>query len=164
MQNIFQEFVQSAEQLFFLGSNLKQWIIALVVFLGTVVFFKIVFWIIFRQLNKMAEKTVNDIDDFAVALAQGIKPPFYYIVSFYIATRFLNIEDTFGQIIFAIFIIVTVLQAIFVLLKIVDFVISRETKKSSKEDKSSRRTILQFLGQIIKGAIWIIGHIVPNGT
>jgi len=164
MQNIFTEIITNSEQMFFWGNSFKQWIMAIILFLGAILFFKIVFWVIFRQLRKMVQKTVNDIDDFVLVLIEGIKPPFYYIVSFYIATKVLTFGETFSQLVFAVFIIVTVLQAVFVLLKIVDFVIERESKKASREDQNSRRTILQFLGQIIKGAVWVMGILMVLGN
>ncbi len=158
--NTLREIMILLEGKIFWNNNGKQWLLSLLVFLLSVLFFKFIFWLILRKLQKMAKKTVNDVDDFAVALIGSIKPPFYYIFSLYLASRFLVIESIWEKIIFAVFIIIAVLQVVFILLRIVDFVIDRETKKSEGQDLNTRKTILQFLGQIVKGVIWLLGFLM----
>jgi small-conductance mechanosensitive channel len=150
------QFLQKAEGIVFLENNLKQIVIAGVVFLGLVFFFKIIFWATIKRLEKLATKTTTNIDDFIIELINSIRPPAYYLAALYFATLSLNLPKIGSKIIFGIFVIVIILQIVSVALKVVDYVIDLQIKKAGKEDKS-RKTILSFLKQILKGLLWVVG-------
>ena len=152
-------FFQEAEKVIFLNNTIKQIIIALVVLLVLIFFFKIVFWATIKHLEKLAKKTSSNIDDFIIALIKSIRPPVYYIIAFYLASRFLNIPNMYNRAIYIIFIIVIVWQIIFIALKITDYLIDIQIKKIGKSN-SGQKTILKFLKQVANGAIWIIGGLM----
>lgn len=157
--NIISEVLKEADKIIFLGNTVKQIIVALVVLLGLIFSFKIVFWVVIKRLKTLAKKTTTDIDDFVIALIDGIKPPVYYLVAFYLASLFLTVPKGINQAIHLIFIIVVVWQAIYLALKITDYLINIQTKKIAKTNPG-QKTILKFLEQAINGGIWIIGALM----
>ncbi len=154
--NTITELLQNTEGIIFLGNTVRQIIIAGIILLGGVLFFKIVFWTIIKRLERLATKTVTNMDDFIIELINGIRPPAYYLAAFYFATLFLNLPETIGKIIFGMFVIVVTLQIISVALKIIDYIIDLQIKKAGGDNKS-RKTILSFLKQILKGLLWVLG-------
>jgi small-conductance mechanosensitive channel len=150
------DFLQDSEQIFFWGNSVRQIITALVVLLGLIFFFKIIFWALIKHLKNLATKTKTNIDDFVIALIDGIKPPVYYLVAFYFASLFLNLPILAIRVIHLIFIIVVVWQSIYLALKITDHLINIQIKKIAKTNPG-QKTILKFLKQVINGTIWIVG-------
>ena len=124
--------------------------------MGLLFFFKVIFWAILKRLEHLAEKTKTNIDDFIIALVDGVKPPVYFLVAFYFASLFLQIPEIANKTIHLLFIIVVVWQAIYLALKITDYLIDIQIKKISKTNPG-QKTILKFLKQVINGVIWLVG-------
>ncbi len=157
--NIISELLKEAESIMFLGNTVKQIITALVVLLGLVFSFKVVFWVGIKHLETLAKKTTTDIDDFVIALIDGIKPPVYYLVAFYLASLFLTMPKGANQVIHFVFIIVVVWQVVYIALKITDYLINIQIKKINKTN-AGQKTILKFLKQVINGTIWIVAGLL----
>lgn len=150
------DFLQDSEQIFFWGNSVRQIITALVILLGLIFFFKIIFWALIKHLEKLAKRTVNNIDDFAIALVDGVRPPVYYLVAVYLASKFLTMPTVIESAVHITFIIVIVWQAIYIALKVTDRLINIQIKKIAKSNPG-QKTILKFLKQAINGMIWIVG-------
>ena len=150
------EIIKILQEINLFGNDSFQLAISLLIFIGVILFFKITFWIILHRLKRLSQKTKTDLDDFTLSSINNIKPPVYYLIALYLATRNLNIPATAGKIILAVVIIVLVAQAISVLLGIVDYIVDKQIKRTSR-DNASQKTILKFLKQILKGAVWIVG-------
>ena len=155
----FLEFSRTLETVTFLNNTGKQWSIALIILLGFIIFFKVVFWSTIKYLENAAKKTATNIDDFIIALVDGIKPPVYYFIAFYLASLFLVIPTVANKAVHILFIAIIVWQSIYILLKIVDYVIDAQIKKAGKSN-AGQKTILRFLKQVLNGTIWIIGGLM----
>lgn len=155
----FLEFLRALETVSFLDNTGKQWSIALVVLVGLIIFFKIIFWVTIKYLENATKKTVTKIDDFIIALVEGIRPPVYYFISFYLASLFLSTPPMASKAIHMTFIAIVVWQSIYILLKIVDYVIDAQIEKTGKTN-AGQKTILRFLKQVLNGTIWIIGGLM----
>ncbi len=143
------------------GRNLgKDFLWAIFIFVGLLGFFSIFFKVIIARFKKISQKTQNDVDDFVINLIKEIKPPFYFFLSLYIALQFLDLNQMIGKIVLDIFIIIVVVQGILISQKVVDFVVlSKILKKDEGEEESDRdrQTIIKLIGQIVKGALWVVG-------
>ncbi len=157
--NIIQEFLQDMEAVSFLNNTAKQWIISLSVLLGLIFFFKIVFWVIISHFKRLAKKSKTNIDDFAVAVIDGVRPPVYYFVAFYLSGLFLTIPTSIAKIINITFIIVVAWQLSFIAIKIINHIINLQIDKIGKNNPG-QKTILKFLRQIFSGAVWIVAGLM----
>ncbi len=157
--NIIQDFFSNLETVSFLNSTAKQWVISLSVLLGLIFFFKIIFWVIIAYFKRLAKKSATSIDDFVVAVIEGVRPPVYYFIAFYLASLFLTISAPVVKTIHSIFIIVIVWQLSFVTIKIINHIINLQIDKIGKNNPG-QKTILKFLKQIFNGAVWIIAGLM----
>ncbi len=141
------------------GNLGKQWFLAILFFVGAVIVFKIFSSLIILKLKKASEKTKTNLDDFLIELIRNVKPPFYFFMSLYGATKLLQLNDLVGKIVFGIFLITTVYQAIIILQKIIDFSIKKALKSSDSDDEidQDKEAIVRLIGQLIKTALWIVG-------
>jgi len=136
----------------FLGNSLGNYLIALVVFLGLLLVFKIVQVILFKYFHELAQKTKTEIDDVFLEILQKIKPPFYFFVALYFALKSIQINPWADKILSAI------LMAWITYQVIVSFqiLINRLVKKRIAKDANSEVAI-ELLGKILKGILWGIG-------
>jgi len=157
--NIIQDFFSNLETVSFLNSTAKQWVISLSVLLGLIFFFKIIFWVIIAYFKRLAKKSVTNIDDFVVAVIEGVRPPVYYFIAFYLASLFLTISAPVAKTIHITFIVVIVWQSAFIAIKIINHIINLQIDKIGKNNPG-QKTILKFLKQIFNGAVWVVAGLM----
>jgi small-conductance mechanosensitive channel len=128
-------------------------------FVGLMIVFKIFKLVILERLNYLSEKTKSDIDDFAIKMVKELKPPFYLIIAFYIAIRPLALNELVGKVVFGLFIIVLIFQAILIAQKIIDYILERKILKNIEdaEDAQNKRAVIKLLSKIVKIVLWAIG-------
>ncbi len=137
----------------------NQYLLSLGIFILFVIIFKIFFVIIINRLKKISQHTSTDVDDFSVSLVENIKPPFYLFISLYIAANFLTLSEIVRKILLALFLIVITTQTIFVLQKIIDFLVTKKILKK-EENNRDKETAIKLLVQILKLSLWVVGIIV----
>ncbi len=123
-------------------------------------FFNIFARVVISRLKKVSKKTQTDVDDFVISLVKEIKPPFYFFLSLYVALQFLVLNRMIGRIVLGIFVVVVVIQGILIGQKVIDFVVSDKLLKKEEEDGENdhdRQAMIKLIGQIVKGALWVIG-------
>lgn len=143
------------------GNNGQQYAIALAVFVGLMVVFKIFQMIVLHKLKVLTKKTETDIDDFVIELVKHIKPPFYFIVSFYLATQFLNLNEFLHKVIFGAFVIIIVVQTITTAQKVIDYFIKKKIlEDGDEEDDKNKEAIIKLSAQLTKAALWVFGGLL----
>ena len=65
------------------GNTVGEYVIALTLFIGLAIIFKIVQWTALQRLAKLAEKTETDIDDTLIRIVKSLKPGFYLFLAFF---------------------------------------------------------------------------------
>ncbi len=103
------------------GNTGEQYFWAFVIFVALVIVFKIFQVIVLHKLKVLTKKTDTDLDDFALSLVNHIKPPFYFVVSFFLAAQILNLNEFLYKVIFGMLVIILVFQAISTAQKIIDY-------------------------------------------
>ncbi len=143
-----------------LGNNtIFQYLIALCVFVLSIFVLKIFKQIIIRWLKKLAKRTNVKFDDALVAMIDAVSWPFYVILSFYIALRFIELPQAVGQYLPAvIFILIAyyIVKAIQVLIDYWADKLAREKEKNVEIDSSSAK----FLRRVLKAILWTIAVIL----
>jgi len=135
------------------------YIIALAIFVGLWIVFAVFVKVVLSRLKKTSQKTKTDVDDFLINLIMNIKPPFYFFIALYVASRFLIFPEMVSKIILGVFIFVVVLQVVLAMQRLVDYVIKKRIIDAD-EDNRDKEAIIKLTGNIIKGVIWVLGFLM----
>jgi small-conductance mechanosensitive channel len=138
----------------FLGNTVVEYIDAVVMFLIFLIVFKLFQTIVLYKLNKFAEKTKTDIDDTFIKIVKTLKPPFYSFLAFYMAIKFLVIENLADKIIGYLLIAWVIYQGVIAVQILIDYILFRQLK--GKEDPHTK-SAMRLMGNIAKGILWVIG-------
>ncbi|MBT4277438.1 mechanosensitive ion channel family protein [Candidatus Falkowbacteria bacterium] len=138
----------------FFNNTLADYLGAIIAFVLFLVVFKIFQSIILYKLNKFAEKTKTDIDDAFIKIIKSLKPPFYSFLAFYLALKFLIVQDLAEKIFGIMLIAWAIYQAIIAVQILIDYVLQKTLK--DKEDAHSQSAI-RLMGNITKAILWLIG-------
>ncbi len=141
-------------QLIFFGNTALEYLIALGVFIGALIAFKVVQMLIMKRLARAVEKTETDVDNALVSIVKTIKPQFYWFIAFIIGVQFIEIKGVFQQGIKIILISWVSYQVIVALQIFVDYFI--RVKLTDGKDKSGELVsgILSGVSRII---LWSMG-------
>ncbi len=143
----------------FLGNNGENYLVAVVVFVGALIVFKIFQFVIIKKLIKSSQKTKTDVDDFLVSLMRKVRPPFYFLLAVYIALRFLTIKEFVSLMLDRLILIVVALQIILMLQEVIDYVTDKFIYQSIKNDETGKERIaeeamIKMISKILKFILW----------
>ena len=132
---------------------------AFLCFLGLMIVFKLFKIIVIARLKHLSKKTKNDIDDFALQVINELKPPFYFLIAFYVALQSLSLNDLIDQVVFGLFIVVLIFQSVLILQKIIDYILEKTLlqKVEGKDDAKNKKAVIKLLSQIVKIILWVVG-------
>ena len=138
------------------GNSIKDYIIALIVFVLAVVIFRIIKYEIVKKLRKVAGKTKAEVDDVLIKIVDKIGWYFYIFFAVCASLKFIQVPDavnmffTYATPIVVVFIIVRSLQ------QFVDYGMRKLAKEKQQETEAS---VVNILGKIMRGALWAIAFI-----
>ncbi len=135
---------------------------AILWFGGLMLIFKIFKIIVLARLKHLSQKTKNDVDDFVIQVINDLKPPFYLLVALYIAVHPLSLNDLIHRIIFGLFIVVLIFQAILVIQKSIDYILNKILLKNieGQDDAKNKKAVIKLLSQIVKVVLWMVGFLM----
>jgi small-conductance mechanosensitive channel len=141
-------------QIYF-GNTVLAYLIALGIFVISVLFVQIFRTIVLRRLKKWAERTKTTLDDFIiVAIRKSILPILYY-GAFYFAVGTLSLSATFDSILNVVSIFVIVFFTIRLITSTLDYsIVSYASREEAEEQKAKQLKSLSALGRFV---IWGIG-------
>lgn len=143
----------------FWGNTGEDYLNFLVVFLASFLIFGLVKKLLILNVEKIAQKTETNLDDFLIKAVKNINPPFYFVVALYIALQFLTLNKFAENIIQAFFVIVITVQAVLILQKVMDFFVEKKISESTKKEKE-RNTVMLLIKQILNVAIWVVAGLM----
>ena len=138
----------------------KDYLIAIGVFLASLVVLKIFKVVILHRLTKIAKKTKMQLDDIAIDSISAIGWPLYFFLSLYIAIQFVTLPNIIGRIISIIILIAVVYYGTKVIQQLVDFSFKKVVAKKEAGEKKFDPAILNLSKKIIKGALWILAIVL----
>lgn len=138
-----------------LGNTVKDFVVAVFVFLVLLVVFGMFRGIVLRRLTKLAEKTQTDIDDIFIQIVEELRPPFYSFVAFYLAVSLITLTPLAQRVINAILIIWIVYQAIGALRVLVHYSIDKQITR-----EPGSQSILNLIRGIAIGLVWVLGALL----
>jgi small-conductance mechanosensitive channel len=143
----------------FFGNSLISYLIAAGIFLASMIFFKLIKFVVLKRIQKIAKQTANKIDDFAVELLDSIGWPLYAIVALYLSLMLLNLPLLIFTIVKYAAIILGVWYLMRALMQLVDFVsslVSKARQNRADEDTS----MIGFLANFAKWLLWLFALLV----
>ena len=138
------------------GNTAWDYALALGVFVLSLVVLKFIQVVIVSRLKKLAKRTVTDLDDTAIAIFDNIKPPFYLLVSLYVAVKYLNLGGIGTQIFYVLLVVVVVFEVVRAFEKILDYWVYRQSLKQEGENTEQSKSMMRILKVIIKGSLWVV--------
>lgn len=145
----------------FWGNSGQDYLHSLLIFLGALIVFKLVQFVIIKRIEMVTKKTDTDIDDFLMTLIKSIKPPFYFLVSLYIASRFIEIKAVVSSFIDTIIFIALILQIVLILQRVIDYASYKIIQSASKNNENEQEdmeeeAVINTVGRVLKFLLWSV--------
>lgn len=140
----------------YIGNTIFEYLVAFVIFIVLAIIFATLRATILGRLKKLTKKTETDIDDMIITIYQSIKPPFYILLAFYLAIRFLTIAPQLQNIINALLLIAVVYQVIRAIQIVIDYVVGKWAARTEADSEYA----VKALSNIFKGVLWAFGLLV----
>lgn len=137
----------------FFGNAIWEYIVFAAVFILLMAIFAIVRGFLLRKLRKLSEKTSTDVDDTIIKIYESIRPPFYALLAFFLALRFLSIHEKLESVINAVLLIAVVYQVVRGLQVIIDYIVGRWSDSTESDSEHA----VAALSGIFKGVLWVFG-------
>jgi len=139
------------------GANYLMALISFVVFVVALLIFK---GLIIRRLEKLAKKTKTKFDDHLIDFINGLRWPFYVILSLFISLQFVNIPASIDKFLNHITIIFVVYYSVKFLQNIFDFAADNLKKKGKKEEIEHYSSVIEVFKKVVKGVLWAVAIII----
>jgi len=136
-----------------LGNSVGAYARAFGVFVVLLGVFYIFAGYILRRLGALAQKTHTDLDDTFVKIIKSLKPPFYSILSLYIALQFLHVHHVVERAISILLVIWVIYQIVIASTIFVDYVMHKFARKHNHVEGG----VVDLLRKIVHGVIWAVG-------
>jgi len=128
------------------------------VFLGLLILLKIFQVVILARLKALAKKTKTDFDDVLMEIFRHIRPPFYLLVSLWVAVQFLVLPDLAIKIVKVIFLFTLIYELIQAVDRVVKYLLERYLKNRSDErEQKQMDSIVRLVQLLVRIGLWIVG-------
>ena len=146
----------------FLGNSGWNYLLAILVFIGSIIILKIFQVIILRKLKKLAEKTETAADDLLIEIFQNVRPPFYFLFSIFLSIRYLNISEFANKFLFVILVVMIVMEVIRAFEKLLDFYTKRYVEDPGKDESEQKqvKSMMRIVRTFTVAAMWIMATLV----
>lgn len=138
-----------------MGNLVGDYVIAVGVFLASLLFFRILKGHILKRLEKWALKTKTDLDDELVGTLETVPGILYFFAGLYIALQFITVNRIVAKIVEIILIILLIYWATKVVSEIIEYALSKVAKKQN--GKREKNTTYFGLSLIAKIVLWSTG-------
>ncbi|MBW2988366.1 mechanosensitive ion channel family protein [Candidatus Woesearchaeota archaeon] len=148
-----------AQSLF--GNTLREYLLACVVFIATLLFLKLFKSVIIKKARELAQKTKTEIDDAIVSFFEKIGWPVYILVALYAALLALRVPPLLYTILKYLFMFVITYYILRGLGQVINFatqiVIQKRQEEAAVEIDTS---LIRLMGGFVKAVLWIIALLV----
>lgn len=149
--------IQIILQKVFLGNTIQNYLVALAVFTGGVLFIRLVRKGTVRYLRAWAEKTEGNLDDFLVSVLEKNLLPIFNLGFLYLGMRYLDLPPKTDHILNVIYGVIITWFAVRIILRLIRH--SLEEYAEKQPDPEAKKKELRGLSSIIKLLIWSLALI-----
>jgi len=140
----------------YLGNTAYDYVWALVIFFATLVILKFVQLVILVRLKKLAKKTTTEVDDTVIAIFGNIKPLLYFIVSVFVAIKYLSLPDLADKVVYVLLVVAVVYEVAKAFEKLLDYLLYRQIQKNENGNAEQSKAMMRILKLIAQAGLWII--------
>lgn len=141
------------------GNSVKEYLIALVIFVSAFVVLKVVKHIIVFLLTKIFTRIKTEIGTLAIKIITRIRWPLFLVVSLYLAVQFIRIPEVIKTVLGYSLMVVATIYVVVSIHYVIDYVIRTMITKKEEGEEEFETPIVNLLGIIAKIALWIIAFI-----
>lgn len=141
------------------GNTGRDYLLAVAVFFGALIVFRVFKNTVLKALKTLAEKTKTGFDDVIIEVFESFRVPFYLFIAFYFAIKFLKPAEPAAHIIEGIFIVVIVFQIVKTLQIFINYGTSTILKLKEAEDVKDEAAI-RNISFILKIALWVLAALI----
>lgn len=140
-----------------LGNTVGDYIQTSLVFVVSLFVFKFLQIFILNQLDHLAKKTKNDIDDTLVKIIKSLRPPFYLFVAFYSSAKLLYLGESLEKTLDSLLIIWVVYQIIIAAQILIEYIFAKTFKD---EEDTGAKGAFSIMKSGIKLFVWVSGILI----
>lgn len=137
----------------FFNNSIKEYLISLVLIVILFFVFKILKSSLIKKIEALSKKTKIEIDDLIIRVIKNINGRFYLFLSFFLATRNLELGSFINKIIYLVLTAWITILAIKLAQEIVNYFFQKKINKESGNTSQALKTI-NFITRII---LWLLG-------
>jgi small-conductance mechanosensitive channel len=143
-----------------IGNTIKQYLIALFVFLATVLVLRIFRSVGLNKLEEKAKKTKTDFDDVAIRAVRKIGWLLYLVFALYVALQFLKVERAIERVFYYLLLLSLVYYGVKAVGEVIDFTAEKIVEKRRVSSEKFDPHTINFLANLAKGTVWIIAFLI----
>lgn len=152
MDLLFEQY-PALSQVYF-GNSLADYLTAAGLFIGLLVIFKIVQFIVLNRIKLLIRRTHTSIDDTLLKIFKSINPKFIIFLAFYLAVNLLSLSEYIQTALTALLIIWSVFQFISSVQILIEYI---TLKRLDVTDENDAKSAAQALSLIAKILLWSLG-------
>lgn len=142
------------------ANTLFDYLFALCIVLSSIIILWLFKYVLIKRAERAVKHTKSKLDDAVVATLNAFNWPFYLVVALYVASFFLELPEYVHRV--GSYVILVV--AVYYIAKAAQYLISygfrRSISKHQQADPDYNSASLDFVGRIVKGAIWLVAIIL----
>lgn len=136
----------------FFGNMVSDYVIAAAVFVWSFIIFLLIDRVLLLRFRKFAAATAHTIDDLFVQIIDTIKAPFYFLLALYFAGETLVFSEDIDRFLDAGIFIVTTVQVILVIQKLIDYSVERRAINQPE----APQTVMEGSAAAAKIFLWVV--------
>jgi len=144
----------------FLGNTVREYAIALCVFLLVTVLLKFFEKVVVSQLKAFAAKTKTDLDDMLVEILERLGWPFYGTISLYATIQFLAVPASVHSGLDTLALFVGVYYAVVSAQRVIDFFAARSAQTGGDGKAKADSSVLDLMVRLAKYSLWVVAVVL----
>jgi len=137
------------------GNMVNEYLIALGVFVLTIIILKIFKNVGIKKLEKLVDHTRTEFDNILIGFIESIGWPFYFILALSLALQFVQFPEIIRKIVYCLTVIIVIWYVIKAIQEIINFVAQKIISKRQKENEKFEPANLNLLTKTLKGIVWL---------
>jgi len=144
----------------FWGNSVEEYLLALLIFILTIIALRVFKLVIINKLKKIAVKTRTELDNLMITIIDGIGWPLYLFLSLYISLQFIKIPKFIGMAVYYATFVIVAYYVIIALQNLIDYGTRRIIQKRQGEDKKVDTSVIDLLSKVLKAILWVVAIII----
>lgn len=142
------------------GNSVKDYLVALTVFLLATIAFKIFKYLIIHKLKKISATTKIELDNLLIKIIDSVGWPFYLLLSFYVALQFIQTPNFIGTAFYYVMLVAVTYYAVRGVQDLIDYGTEKIVLKKREEEKEADTSVINLISKILKGVLWGVALIL----